>query len=293
MILSDMNHTIHEAIDYVKEQSQSDDAFMGRTHALSAVALILLIFCWKPLMYVRLSGGSKSLVILAMFCLVSAGGALLPDLDNTQSTAKSSLGATGSLISSFMRATSPLIQNTLRTKYDKPTDDAHRGFYHTILAGLLFGALFTFLCSPAIAFHIGSFVVNGKLVALILMFLSVDMALSAILGEMFSSKKGMDTVISLAFSFGLSWMIWSNLPNGASYTMIGLALGLGWIIHILGDMFTTAGVPALFPIKIKGKFWYNIRFLKIQAGGLIENFFFTPLFLIVIVVSIFTIAHVL
>ena len=293
MILSDMNNMLHSYISYMRHQSQSDDAFMGRTHALSAIAAILALFSFMPTWYMKMAGGHNSTVLLVMFCLVSAGGALLPDLDNTQSTAKSTLGATGTLISSFMRATSPIIQNAIHTKYDKPTEDAHRGFYHTIVCGLLFGGLFSFLCSKAISFTIASLTINGSIMALLLMFMSIDMAFSALLGELWKSKKAMDTLISLGFAFGISWLIWSNLPKGASYSLIGMALGVGWIIHILGDMFTTAGVPALFPIKIKGKFWYNIRFLKIEAGGIIENVLFTSFFVLVIVFCIFRIVHVL
>lgn len=275
-----------DIIDYMRTASASDDAFMGRTHALSAVAVMLTLFAFYPQWYLRLSNGDKSIITLLMFCLVTAGGALLPDLDNTQSTAKSSMGIMGTGISAFMRATSPIIQTVLATPYDRKNMsdgvDAHRGFYHTFISGILIGGVFMFLCSSR--FHIG--ILTGDYMAMLLMFISMDMAISAIIGSIWKSKTMTDMLVSMGITMLASIFIWQNMDHSNGYSIIGLALGLGWIIHIIGDMFTTQGVPALFPIPIKGKFWYDIRVLRIKAGGVIENIVFTPLFIIIIIVCI-------
>lgn len=262
---------------------------MGRTHALSAVAVILAVFSFAPSLYMAMSGGDGGYAMLIMFCMVAAGGALLPDLDNTASTAKSSLGIFGTGISAFMRATSPPIQELISSKYDRRStghEDAHRGFYHTFLSGILFGALFAFLCSPVISIKAGGLIINGKLISLILLFISVDLAFSAILGEVWKSKKIMDSIVSIVLAFAVSAVIWYGMADHGNYTMIGVGLGIGWIIHILGDMFTVSGAPALFPLKIRGKYWYDIRFLKIKAGGAMENMVFVPLFTLIIIICI-------
>lgn len=281
-------------MDFIRHQASDDSAFMGMTHSLSAIALILAVFTFVPALYSHLAP-SGNLVMLALVCLVAGGGALLPDLDNTASTAGSELGVFGQMISAFMRTTSPLIQGATSTKYDRKGqsgkhDSAHRGFYHTILSGIAFGALMAFLCSPVISFKLFSLTVDGKLLSLVLAFLSTDLALSAVLGKIWKSKKIMDTIISLSLSAVVAWLLWSHMPNGTSYTLIGISMGLGWIIHLLGDAFTTQGVPLLAPvIKIKGKRWYDLRVLSIKAGGSFENMVFIPLFIIIIVICLWVI----
>lgn len=50
-------------------------------------------------------------------------------------------------------------------------------------------------------------------------------------------------------------------------------------MHCWGDSLTLAGCPWLWPIKIRGKRWYDIHtgFLRFRAGGKIENVLVTPL----------------
>lgn len=277
-------------LDYFRNESMSDDAFMGRTHALSAVAVILAVFAFIPSLYDKLAPNTNdSMIVLILICLVAAGGALLPDLDNSQSSAESQLGIIGSMLSAFMRATAPIIKTAVHTKYDKNLDNPHRSFYHTAVSAVLIGALFTFLCSPVISFKLGPIECNGRTMALVLAFAATDMALSTIIGAIWKSKKTVDTIASLAMSFGIAWFLLESMPTGISYTIVGIALGIGYIIHIAGDCMTVSGTPLLFPLKIHGKLWYDIRFLKIQAGGVVENFVFMPLFIIIIVISLIAI----
>lgn len=286
---SDLKNKINEYKNFAIAQSESDDGFMGRTHALSAVALILAVFAFIPSIITKLSDGSNTqsaFAMIALITLVSAGGALIPDLDNTNSSAESQLGIFGTMLSAFMRATAPLVKVALHTKYDKNLDNAHRGFYHTGLCAVLMGALFAFLCSPVINFKVGPVTCNGRTVALILAFISTDLALSTIIGAIWKSKKTLDMIISLSMSFGIAWLLLSIMPAHVPYTLIGLLFGLSMLIHDLGDCFTTQGAPILFPLPIRGKMWYDVRFLKIKAGGLIENYVFMPLFIVIIIISL-------
>lgn len=276
---------------FLVNEIDSDDAFMGRTHALSAVAVILAVFAFIPSLYDKLAPNSNgSLIVLALIALTASGGALLPDLDNTNSSAESQLGIFGSMVSAFMRGTAPLIKTAVHTKYDKDLDNPHRSFYHTALSAIIIGALFAFLCSPAISFKLGPVPFNGRMMALVLAFISTDLSLSTIIGSIWKSKKAVDTIVSLGMSFVVAWFLLYSMPSGISYTIVGVSLGVGYFIHILGDCFTTSGVPVLFPFKIRGKFWYDIRFLKIKAGGVVENFVFVPLFILIIIISIIAIA---
>lgn len=258
------------------------------THALSAVALLMIIFVMSPHIIAKALHGDTQPAYLILLLLVAVGGALMPDLDNTNSSAKSALGVIGVGISGFMRFTAPVIQGLLHTKYDKDYDNPHRGFYHTALSSILFGGLTWLLCSDIIDIPVsGSFHINGKMFALIIVFIGSHIALST-LGKPIMKKVShaagvigfiMPTLLSLA----IVGVLWSQLSNATDYRSVGLAFGLGWLIHILGDMCTTQGVPVLFPIPIKGKLWWHVRLLPIKAGGAAENYLFIPAFIIIIV----------
>jgi membrane-bound metal-dependent hydrolase YbcI (DUF457 family) len=54
--------------------------------------------------------------------------------------------------------------------------------------------------------------------------------------------------------------------------LMGLAVAVGYASHIVADGCTTAGVPALWPMRIQGKRWWNIRLLgPMVASGSLEE----------------------
>lgn len=260
---------------------KTDDGFMGLTHALSAVALVLAVLAFAPTVIDTVFGKTDPWY-MTLLCLVIVGGALMPDLDNTNSSAESALGFIGSGISAFMRATAPMIQGLLHTKYDKDLDNPHRGFYHSGVSAILAGGLAYLLCSMP-----GR---TGEITSLVLAFISVHIAVSTIakkiIGKMKSKAGPVGFIVPLLISIGIIVLLWKMLPVSVSYSKIGIAFGIGWFIHILGDMCTTQGVPVLWPIPIRGKMWWHVRLLPIKAGGVIENFVFIPLFLVIIGISI-------
>lgn len=58
------------------------------------------------------------------------------------------------------------------------------------------------------------------------------------------------------------------------------AFMIGFVSHIIMDMFTREGVPLLFPIPINFGF-PPLRFLRLQTGGVIEKSFIFPALLII------------
>lgn len=271
-----------------RKRSRDERGFMGFTHALSAVAVILLWFVFFPGTFRDLFS-SDNLTVLILLVLVVSGGALMPDLDNTQSSAKSALGPIGAALSAFMRTTSPMISTLIHGKYDKDVDNAHRGFYHTALCAVLMGALAAFLCSEAIHVTLGPIEVNGIFFALVLAFIAVDMALSVLAKPIMKKLKSagggiLGGVLGIIVSLVLVLALFYFLPKDMDYMAVGIGYGVGWLIHDIGDCFTTAGVPLLFPLPIRGHLWWDIRFLKIKAGGVIENWVFIPLFTLTIII---------
>jgi hypothetical protein len=67
---------------------------------------------------------------------------------------------------------------------------------------------------------------------------------------------------------------------GSSYAWLGVAVGFGWLVHLLGDFITKNGIPA-WPLPIRGKLWYDLALpsaLRITAGGPFENVILVPVF---------------
>lgn len=263
---------------------------MGGTHALSGLAIFLMIVAFFPAFSLKLLGTDNIwAIILAM--AVTAGASLLPDLDNTKSTSKSSLGWLGDGLSLVFRGSSSVIQTVIRLPRDDSTPNPHRGFYHTIPAALLIGGLVylgTRIGGELTLPFIGQ-VTYGTLFAIVITWLNIHMALAGLAKKLMNKLKNKSGVfgelVAFLFSLSLTFIIFTQLPNDLDFWWLGASVFLGCLIHILGDCFTTAGCPVLFPIPIKGKLWWTIRFTKIKAGGVVENVIFMPVFGIISVVS--------
>lgn len=264
---------------------------MGTTHALSAVALFLSATAFLPATMYQLLG-SDEIWIVVLSMMVMAGGALIPDLDNTASTAKSSLGVLGDILSVFFRTTSSLIQTTIRFSRDDSTPNPHRGFYHTPPAAFLIGFLVflgTKMTGHAFTIPLIGSISWGTFVAIVVTWLCTHMAFAALAKKFLRKVKnsaGMfGELVAFALSLGLTVVIFSQLSSKIDYWWVGVSIGVGVYIHSFGDAFTTAGSPIFFPLPRKGKLWYNYRFLKIKAGGVVETSLFVPFFVILSIVA--------
>lgn len=283
-------------ITHLKRIFTQTRGFMGLTHTLSALAVFMVVLACAPslvdtLTYSTLetqNGGTQSLTskiaVLTLFALIMGAGALLPDLDNTNSSAESSLGWIGSALSLFMRATAPLIQNLVHSRYDKDLDNPHRGFYHTTVSAVL--------CSVLVSLSV---MWGGVWVALILAFIGVHITFCT-LGKNFKLLKGNkleNNLISLVITGVILGSIYMFLPKDTNWSFVGVAFGVGWFIHILGDMVTTQGVPILWPLPIKGRMWWQVRLLKIRTGGPAEIFFQIIFEVIIVACGIYLVVHAL
>jgi hypothetical protein len=278
---------------YINERVEgrvcSDRAFMGTTHALSAVAIFLAIIFFAPDFVSKALGSSDPWVII-LSIVVASGASLVPDLDNTTSTSKNSLGILGTILSYFFRGSSRFLQTVIRTKRDDPTPNPHRGAWHTIPAALLLGYL-TFLgtgVSKEITLPAIGEITVGRLIAIFITFMMVHMAFSALARD--SMKKIKKTAVigellSFAVSLTATMIIFVNLPDGLDFWWLGVSVAFGVVIHIFGDTFTVAGTPILFPLSgfIKGKFWWTTRFTTMRAGDATEKFIFMVLLVLSVI----------
>lgn len=269
----------------------SDKAFMGSTHALSALAVLLGLVAFVPGFTAWAGLTNVALVVLA--ALVVTGFSLVPDLDNSSSSAKSALGVFGHGLSFLFIHSSRFIQTVIRTRRDDADPDPHRGFWHTIPAALLLG-LGTLLLTQIpgeLSIPVYGEVSWSWLMAFFICAVSVHLALaglftsfvkkvrkSSIVGELVAF------VLSLLVTFSVFWFV----PQDENYWWLAVAATLGVIVHILGDAFTTAGVPLLFPLSgwLKGKFWWTTRFTPMKAGGTGEKYIVIPLLALITIVAL-------
>lgn len=269
---------------------RSDSGLMGPTHALSAVAISFL-FTWiaSEFMFEKLLGSNNYIVFIAAVIII-VGSSLMPDLDASQSTSINTLGPIGSGLSKMMRSTSSIIQSSIRSKNDSAHPDPHRGFWHTILSGIMIGLITMSLTSvDVIVFSFKDTEVTIAMVIVIfIIYISIQLLMASLFKKFYKKTKGSikGKLAMKSSSLIVSIALLILLPSELNYNWVGVAVAFGWIVHILGDAMTVSGVPLLFPFKYKGKRWWSFRLpLGIKAGGWIEMSILVPLFTIIAIIS--------
>lgn len=236
-------------------------------------------------------------VVLIMGTAVFAGAALAPDLDSFSSTVTRSYGIFGRIMYHLTNALSMLVYNVTKTQKDDPKENGHRTFMHTIVASILMGLLVVGLTSlPGTVNIFDKDFTWGQISALIIMAFFLHLGVAGLFAKQIKkAKTGIGAYILMAGSFITTCIVAIFLPNDeASYQWLAILVGAGYFVHILGDTITKMGTPMLWPLKIRGKRWYDIALpgpMRITAGGSFETAILDPLFIAVIIAGIT--AHVL
>ena len=280
----------------LRERMKSDAGLMGPTHALSAVAFALLVTWLASDFMFDTVLQSKDFIVFISAIIIIIGSALMPDLDAVKSTSINVLGFIGAGLSTAMRGFSSIVQGIIKGPYDK-SSDPHRGFWHTLVSAFLVGGLFAGLTSinvEVFTFRDNSITV-ATLIVLLILYISIKLALASLFKSFYNKNKNSSGKLGMTIgAFAISVILVVLLPSNIDYTWVGGAVTFGWIAHLLGDMMTVSGVPILFPLKIKGKRWWDIRLpLGIKAGGFIETAVLIPMFSIIIIVSLWNIIPIL
>lgn len=274
--------------------TSNDKGFMGFTHALSGVAVLAFILAFHPNLF-DATIGAESVPLLILFFLVVAGGALVPDLDNTTSRAKSSLGFAGGAVSAVFRASSVVLQTSISTKYDDHDPNPHRGAWHSpFFQGILALAVYALSKNDFLTLNLPNLgkVTIGWVFSIAFTVILVHIGISGLFHKYIKKIKGSSALgeivaigLTLVVTLGLYSMLpetVTNVPN----TWLPFGFFVGMVIHSIGDSFTTAGCPLLAPIPFKGKIWYNFRIPPhIKAGGPAENYLFIPLLSLITILS--------
>lgn len=226
---------------------------MGRTHALTGAVAGLAV---APL------AGLDTLGHTAAFTVVTAGWALVPDLDHPKSSATRLLGPVTRVLSLGLRTATGAFYRA--TKGPKDEAGEHRTVTHcglfAILVGLLLGWLGT--VSPWTTVGVAAF------------------------GLLLAADRLGGWLLPVALGGLLLWLGTGTTPAamltaaGELSWTVGLAAGLGCLVHTLGDMITISGAPLLFPIPIGQETYAEIRpprWARFRTGGAVENWIVTPL----------------
>lgn len=269
------------------KQFNKEDGFMGKTHALSAVAVWLLIAAFLPDTMFNTILKSDNLIVFITSIVIVTGFGLMPDFDNTKSTAISTLGLLGRLLSMGMRTSSLAIQSSIKGPADKSTSNPHRGFWHTLISSLLIGLIV--YTTTSIPIKISDAFTVGLLFAIMWAYICLKIGLAGLFNQTIKKIKSQGflsmlviELLAILFSITLIFL----LPKDLSYNWFALSATLGYCIHILGDTVTTSGTPLLFPLKHKGKRWWNYRLTSMKANGPTENLILIPVFIGIIIFSL-------
>lgn len=270
---------------------RDEKGFMGLTHSLSAIAFFLLIVAFFPNFVFKTILKSDNIIVLIGATIVVAGAALLPDFDNVKSTAISTLGPFGKLISKLTRASAVGIYTLTKTNRDNDKPDAHRGFWHTIVASIVVGIIVFLLSSVKIDLKnnlLGKDFVTIYPFSVIWLVICYQLAIASLFANSF--KKLKKDLFGYVFILGSSIIfviiILTFSPSDIAYSWIAILTSLGYLFHILGDTLTVSGTPALWPIAHKGKRWWTYRLGSIHAGSNFEYKVVVPIFTMIIIFAI-------
>ena len=261
---------------FASRKPDGDRALMGPAHAASGAGISLLLLGLLAYFEVITDSWISSFFAITLIALVFTGAALVPDLDNTTSTVRSTLGLLGSALTTLFRSSSLVLQTVVRTRRDDPSPDPHRGFWHSILGALTLGGIVSlFTLIPGEFTVAGVVITNAKLAIAIIATIFVRLALAGIAQKEMKKLTGehFSELIGLLFAAALTVSCMWFLPEEFDLKLVAAAVAVGAIVHIFGDALTKAGVPIFFPITgfTRGKFWWKTRFAKFSADNEVLN----------------------
>jgi hypothetical protein len=223
---------------------------MGRTHALSG---------WCAGLALASALDLDTIHQAVLFAATTAGFALLPDLDHQRARATHLLGPLTRALSWVLRRTSAAVYQATKGPRDERRRGTHRHLSHTVLFAIVLGLLTAFGTTGG-GYGVLAVVLFGLLLAI----------------------DALGTWLALVAFTAAAWW-WITLQQQVRLDdlsgWLGLAVMLGCITHCIGDALTESGCPFLWPLRIRGETWYELRppaFLRIRTGKHAEQFLVVP-----------------
>lgn len=255
-------------------QREDVHTMMGPSHALSGAAAWLA----GSLALEHFDHFHQTPAQLAVGTAMCAGGALLPDLDLSGrvttdqggATVAHTFGVVSLFVAECVEKFSLGIYDLTRTRHDPRRHNGHRTFTHTLPFNIGLGIGVFELC-----LHVGKWAVLGVL------FVTFAMALRGLF-EKWSHRAGWVIVTMCAIAGTAA--AFATLPAGRGYPILGVALGVGGIVHLLGDMLTSHGCPIFWPLPLGRRMWRCIGLpdaLAVEVGGGAEVFVWRTIFILI------------
>lgn len=264
--------------------------FMGRTHALISIALMCICIIIPFDLFTDTFGLLKNDILFFIIGLiVLVGGALLPDLDNNESSAGHTLGPVGTMFTAFMQSTSSVLWTLFHKKGDTKPVTQHRYFWHSLLASLLLILLFTFGVSKSehtiveLVNEDGFSVFMQKNIALLflllLIFVAVLVGSNMVIGKLLSHFSWPILINYIAPTATIIYIFFLDMTH---LRALGILLGLGYLFHVLEDCFADTGTMLLFPFPIQEQLWHRIRFIPktVETGSITNTIIDTAAFIV-------------
>ncbi|GGM75723.1 membrane protein [Longimycelium tulufanense] len=220
---------------------------LGRTHALTG---------WCAGLALAPALGLDTLSEVVPFAAVTAGYALVPDLDHPGSRASRLLGVVTGAVSRLLRTASTLVYRLTKGPRDERGRGMHRHLSHTVVFAVALG----FGADAATTTW-------GRWALLVILALGLLLSADA-LGNWLVLATGGAVVMVLVADGDAATAL------NATAEWAGVAVAVGCIVHCLGDALTRSGCPFLWPIPIAGETFYEIRpprWLRFRTGGPVEQ----------------------
>ncbi|GGP83842.1 metal-dependent hydrolase [Streptosporangium pseudovulgare] len=180
--------------------------------------------------------------------LVCAGAAMLPDLDHPSATIAQTFGPVTWVLSKAVAWLS----------------GGHRNATHSLVFAVAVGFGAHYLANT---YPIG----RDILVALL-----IGLAIRAV-GIGVPGNKAASAMVDIGLTAGL-FIVFRSYHVG--YAWLGLAVGIGSLIHVVGDCCTEKGCPVLWPIRAR---WVLPWKIGIKTGRAFEQKFLAPLLSVIVV----------
>jgi membrane-bound metal-dependent hydrolase YbcI (DUF457 family) len=247
---------------------------MGPSHALSGAA-VWLAGSWALNFTDVYHQGPLEIAVGTAVC---AGAALLPDLDMSGKVTSGEGGATiaqafgrvSLFVAEVLEKFCTFVYFMTRMRDDPRRENGHRTLTHTLPFAIAVGWATMLACTA-----------GGKWTVMGILFVMVGLALRGLF-HTWARKRGwiLITLVSAAATYGA----YVNLPPERGYPMLGVAVGVGCLVHLLGDVITSAGVPIVWPIPTGRRMWRMIgvpNALAVRVGGKVETIVLRGLFTII------------
>jgi membrane-bound metal-dependent hydrolase YbcI (DUF457 family) len=247
---------------------------MGPSHALSGAA-VWLAGSWA-LDYFDVY--QQTPIELAVGTAVCAGGALLPDLDMSGKVTAGKGGATVAntfgwvslFVAEVLEKFSLAVYSLTRLRNDPDRENGHRTLTHTLPFAAGIGLFTTWACGA-----------GGKWAVIGILFLMLGLALRGLFHK-WAARAGW--ILITALSAGAAYGTFLYLPAQRGYPLLGVAVGVGCVVHLLGDIITSAGVPILWPVPTGRRVWRMIgvpNAVAVSVGGRVETILLRGFFALV------------